>query len=59
VFHTLVLLACTGRARDVLAELQRREGVSGVAEKASRNRSRWKHRASASQTGFYPCRARS
>ena len=36
-FHTLVLLAWHGVGpEDVLAELQRREGVSGVAEKASR-----------------------
>ncbi len=38
-FHTLVLLAWHGAGpEDVLAELQRREGVSGVAEKASRNK---------------------
>jgi phosphoribosyl-ATP pyrophosphohydrolase len=37
-FHTLVLLAWHGVGpEDVLAELQRREGVSGIAEKASRN----------------------
>lgn len=36
-FHTLVLLAWHGVGpEDVLAELQRREGVSGVTEKASR-----------------------
>ena len=36
-FHTLVLLAWHGAGpEDVLAELQRREGVSGIAEKASR-----------------------
>ena len=36
-FHTLVLLAWHGAGpEDVLAELQRREGVSGVAEKTSR-----------------------
>lgn len=36
-FHTLVLLAWHGAGpEDVLAELRRREGVSGVAEKASR-----------------------
>jgi phosphoribosyl-ATP pyrophosphohydrolase len=36
-FHTLVLLAHSGlRPDDVLAELARREGVSGHAEKASR-----------------------
>jgi phosphoribosyl-ATP pyrophosphohydrolase len=36
-FHTLVLLNHLGLgADDVLAELARREGVSGIAEKASR-----------------------
>jgi phosphoribosyl-ATP pyrophosphohydrolase len=36
-FHSLVLLARHGAGpRDVLAELERREGVSGHAEKASR-----------------------
>ncbi len=36
-FHTLVLLAWHGVGpEEVLAELQRREGVSGVEEKASR-----------------------
>lgn len=36
-FHTLVLLAWHGVGpEDVLAELQRREGVSGVTEKAAR-----------------------
>ena len=36
-FHTLVLLAWHGVGpEEVLAELQRREGVSGIAEKASR-----------------------
>lgn len=36
-FHTLVLLAWHGVGpEDVLAELQRREGVSGVVEKAAR-----------------------
>jgi phosphoribosyl-ATP pyrophosphohydrolase len=36
-FHTLVLLAWHGAGpEDVLAELQRREGQSGIAEKASR-----------------------
>ena len=36
-FHTLVLLAWHGAGpEDVLAELRRREGVSGIAEKASR-----------------------
>ena len=38
VFHLLVLLGARDIAfADVLAELERREGVSGVAEKASRN----------------------
>lgn len=36
-FHCLILLAHHGLGpNDVLNELQRREGVSGVAEKASR-----------------------
>ena len=36
-FHSLVLLAWHGLApEDVLAELQRREGISGVDEKKSR-----------------------
>ncbi len=36
-FHTLVLLAWHGAGpEDVLAELKRREGQSGIAEKASR-----------------------
>ena len=36
-FHTLILLAHKGlTADDVLNELARREGVSGIAEKASR-----------------------
>lgn len=36
-FHTLVLLAHQGiRPEAVLAELARREGVSGIEEKASR-----------------------
>jgi phosphoribosyl-ATP pyrophosphohydrolase len=36
-FHTLVLLAWHGVGpEDVLAELQRREGQSGIAEKAAR-----------------------
>ena len=36
-FHCLVLLARNGLGpTDVLAELARREGVSGIAEKASR-----------------------
>jgi phosphoribosyl-ATP pyrophosphohydrolase len=38
LFHLLVLLADGGvRFADVLAELERREGVSGIAEKAARN----------------------
>lgn len=37
VFHLLVLLNAKGVAlADVLAELDRREGTSGIAEKASR-----------------------
>jgi phosphoribosyl-ATP pyrophosphohydrolase len=37
-FHTLVLLTAKGfRPEDVLAELERRFGVSGVAEKAARS----------------------
>lgn len=36
-FHTLVLLAHKGlRADDILNELARREGVSGITEKANR-----------------------
>ena len=36
-FHCLVLLAWHGLSSDdVLAELQRREGISGIDEKASR-----------------------
>lgn len=36
-FHTLVLLTYHGlRPEDVLAELKRREGISGIDEKASR-----------------------
>jgi phosphoribosyl-ATP pyrophosphohydrolase len=36
-FHTLVLLAWHGiRPEEVLAELRRREGVSGIDEKKSR-----------------------
>jgi phosphoribosyl-ATP pyrophosphohydrolase len=36
-FHTMVLLAHFNlRPEDVLMELKRREGVSGIAEKASR-----------------------
>ena len=38
VFHLLVLLDARGIGfADVLAELERREGVSGIAEKASRS----------------------
>jgi len=38
-FHTLVLLASQGLGpQDVLAELARREGVSGLAEKAARQK---------------------
>lgn len=38
-FHTLVLLAQQGlRPEDVLEELQRRFGLSGVAEKAARGK---------------------
>lgn len=36
-FHMLVLMSAKGLcASDILAELERREGVSGIAEKASR-----------------------
>jgi phosphoribosyl-ATP pyrophosphohydrolase len=38
-FHCLILLARRGLTpADVLAELQRREGISGVDEKASRKK---------------------
>ena len=38
LFHLLVLLQAKGVSLDdVLAELDRREGVSGIAEKASRS----------------------
>ncbi|BCL77156.1 phosphoribosyl-ATP pyrophosphatase [Jeongeupia sp. HS-3] len=38
-FHTLVLLAHEGLSHeDVLAELARREGISGIDEKAARPR---------------------
>jgi phosphoribosyl-ATP pyrophosphohydrolase len=38
IFHLLVLLAARQvPLADVLAELDRREGISGIAEKASRN----------------------
>lgn len=37
-FHSMVLLAWHGLScDDVLAELQRREGISGIDEKAARN----------------------
>jgi phosphoribosyl-ATP pyrophosphohydrolase len=36
-FHTMIMLVHAGlRPSDVLAELARREGISGVAEKAAR-----------------------
>ena len=39
-FHTMVLLAHHGlRAEDVVNELARRQGLSGLAEKASRKES--------------------
>ena len=39
VFHLLILLAARDvSVDDVLAELQRREGTSGIAEKAARPR---------------------
>ncbi|WP_174274135.1 phosphoribosyl-ATP diphosphatase [Sphingomonas bacterium] len=38
IFHLMVLLADAGiEWREVLAELERREGTSGLAEKASRS----------------------
>ncbi len=38
LFHLLVMLSASGvTLSDVLAELERREGVSGHVEKASRN----------------------
>ena len=38
IYHLLVMLAARGVILDdVLAELERREGVSGVAEKAARD----------------------
>ncbi len=38
-FHTMVLLTHSGLSQaDVLAELERRFGLSGLAEKAGRNR---------------------
>ena len=40
VFHLMVLLSAKGvPLADVLAELDRREGTSGIAEKASRQES--------------------
>ncbi len=40
-FHCLIALAHFGlRPGDVLAELQRREGISGIDEKAARGRER-------------------
>jgi phosphoribosyl-ATP pyrophosphohydrolase len=37
LYHLLVLLAASGvKTSDVMAELVRRQGVSGIAEKASR-----------------------
>ena len=37
LYHLIVMLAAAGvTLDDVLAELERREGTSGVAEKASR-----------------------
>ena len=40
-FHCLILLARQGLGpADVLAELQRREGISGIDEKAARRRGR-------------------
>lgn len=39
-FHTLVMLAHAGlKPNDILDELARREGLSGIAEKASRSES--------------------
>ncbi len=39
LYHFLVMLAASGLTLDdVLAELERREGVSGIAEKAARGR---------------------
>ena len=38
-FHCLIMLASHGLGpRDVLAELQRREGISGIDEKAARKK---------------------
>ncbi len=39
LYHLVVMLAASGASiEDALAELERREGVSGVAEKAARRR---------------------
>lgn len=39
-FHTMVMLAHAGlEPQDVINELARREGLSGIEEKASRNKS--------------------
>ena len=39
LYHFLVMLASRGvTLQDVLAELEKREGVSGVAEKAARGK---------------------
>jgi len=39
-FHTLIMLSHAGlKPQDVLNELARREGLSGIAEKESRNKS--------------------
>ncbi|MCI5850114.1 MAG: phosphoribosyl-ATP diphosphatase [Sutterellaceae bacterium] len=39
-FHSMVVLSCYGlRPEDVVRELARREGVSGLVEKASRKKS--------------------
>lgn len=46
IFHMLVMLAARDvPLSDVLAELQRREGVSGIEEKATRGlrKKEWKH----------------
>lgn len=44
-FHCLILLARYGLGpADVLAELQRREGISGIDEKAARERGRKRSR---------------
>ncbi len=39
-FHTLVMLAHAGlKPQDIINELARREGLSGIEEKANRNKS--------------------